>query len=326
MARNTHQQNPNKIASLIYNFLIGTSWLANSPRTSALWWKIWQKGWRVFTGPVTTKIHRRKVVLDFGHVYPIYSRLYPTYNNPLIQLVYECFSANKSAITLVDVGANIGDTILLLDDKCPHMVGKFYCIEGDPEFFAYLQQNLAYRKDGELFLAVLSSSNSAENELVRTRAGTGSAQGKGQTPACTLDSIFFNSDAKQIDVLKIDVDGLDGKVLLGATRVLHRYQPAVIFEWHPLLCQQTGNSWTEHFEILEKAGYSRFIWFDKFGKFSHFTEDYDKRSIRLLAELCQNSQIYVDWHYDVVALPPNSSISPVALAELAFAKASKSHY
>ncbi len=119
-----------------------------------------------------------------------------------------------------------------------------------------------------------------------------------------------------VDVLKIDVDGFDGQVLRGADRILSRDRPAVIFEWHPILCERTSNNWTDHFEALKFKGYEQFVWFTKYGEFSHFMCGYDPTNVAMLAELCLNSESYDDLHFDVVALPPGSVTSPQALADL----------
>ena len=86
--------------------------------------------------------------------------------------------------------------------------------------------------------------------MLRTHKGTASAQGNSKTSAVTLDSLISLINPDAIDLIKIDVDGFDGKVLLGAKGILRRYSPAVIFEWHPALCKQTGNNWTDHLTPL----------------------------------------------------------------------------
>jgi FkbM family methyltransferase len=200
-------------------------------------------------------------------------------------------------------------------------------MEADPEYFAYLRQNLSYFKKGKFFQVMLASPDGVAQALRRTPGGTASAQGGTAVAASTLDSVLLDSGLQRLDLLKTDVDGMDGQVLLGARRMLERHQPCVIFEWHPGLCRQTANNWTDHFEALAACGYAQFVWFDKYGRFSHFMAGYDRNSTGWLAELClRNSEVYYDWHYDVIGLPPSCSISPIALAESDFARARRSGY
>lgn len=315
-----------KLASFTYNFLINTVWLKSYGNIGKLWWKLWRKCNDQFSCPVDTNIHGYPVKVNYGYTYPINSRLYSQYNNPLIELVQKNFLLRKSPITLIDVGAAVGDTIFLVYSNCPGMIKEFYCFDGDPEFFDYLKSNLSCFPEGKLFNVLLSASDGLEKQLVRTHPGTASAQGEKKTNSVTLDSILLEANLETIDLLKIDVDGFDGKILLGSKKSLLKYKPSLIFEWHPLLCKQTGNSWTEHFEFLTDLGWDRFIWFNKYGEFSHFMVGYNRETIDLIAEHCLSSKVFDDWHYDVIALHNNSELSPVALADSIYSKQRKSHY
>lgn len=122
------------------------------------------------------------------------------------------------------------------------------------------------------------------------------------------------------DVLKIDVDGFDGKVLSGARGILMQHVPNVIFEWHPILYRRTGNDYLKPFQVLVDCGYRTFVWFTKFGEFSHFTCGRDLEALEMTAQLCLREKHVDDWHYDVVALHSESVISPLNLAELSYAK------
>lgn len=296
--------------------------MLGNPRLAPMWWSVWHKSCRAFPAAITTTIYGQRAVANFGHLYPIAARQFPLYNGPLIELVSQIFRIRQVPLTFVDVGANIGVAVLLLESNCAGMIGRSYCVEGDPEYFAYLKENAKPFENIELFLALLSSEEGNEKTLQRTSGGSASAQGKGTVRSTTLDSLLL-SQISGLDVLKIDVDGFDGRVLRGAQVTLRRHHPVVIFEWHPILCQQTGNSWKDHFTALIENGYERFVWFDKFGNFSHFMNRCDSVAIEWHAGLCLSNKVYDDWHYDIVALPSESPISPVDLAELRFARKRK---
>lgn len=318
---------PNLLASAIYNFFVHltefhfrgsiASWINKAKLYVA----------KKYPGPVATRIHGYRVVVNFGYAYPFFSRMFSFYNNPLVELVNQAFQANdKKPVTVIDVGAAIGDTVLLVESNCPEMVKRYLCIDGDAEFYTFLNRNLGSMEKVKTFLALLSESEGSEKELIRTHLGTASAQGKGSVQSISLDNLLSNDLEQGIDVLKIDVDGFDGKVLKGSRRILKECKPAVIFEWHPILCEQTGNNWSDHFEVLEECGYSQYVWFTKFGEFSHFTYGFQKDVTEKLAQISSRNLHCYDWHYDVVALHPDSGISELALAELRFAKARKSRY
>jgi len=315
----------NKLQSAIYNALARSVWMDEHRYSSRVWQLLWRKSCRIFSGTVCTTIHGRPALLNYGHTYPIYARRNRSLNGPLIELVAQCYALGGAPISLVDVGANIGDTILLLSANCPHMIRAAYCVEGESEFFAYLRHNLSSFAYVRLFRAMLSSSEEPSKTLRRTNAGTASAQGEQLVHAQTLDSLLLDPGIDHVDVLKSDVDGFDGRVLAGSRGILERDRPAVLFEWHPALCRNTANDWTQHFSVLGECGYDRFVWFTKYGTWSHFTTD-DQHSLDLLADLCLRSQVYGDWHYDVIALHKHSPLEPMALAELRFAKARRSPF
>lgn len=317
---------PGTLASVIYNFLIYLTALRLRGRPASWLNRAKEYASSKFAGPVATKIHGYHVVVNFGYAYPFFARMFRSYNNPLVELVNQAYQVNKKPVTVIDIGAAIGDTVLLVESNCPEMVGQYYCVDGDAEFYGFLDANMGSMKKVKSFLAMLSDGEESAKELIRTHLGTASAQGESLVPSVSLDNLLSDDLGAGIDVLKIDVDGFDGKVLMGAKGILCRCQPAVIFEWHPILCQQTGNNWNDHFQTLEQCGYDRFVWFTKFGEFSHFMHRYEKAVIDKMALISLNNLHCYDWHYDVVALHRDSLISDVSLAALSFAKARKSHY
>jgi FkbM family methyltransferase len=297
-----------------YNFLIRLMAPMQGPRLSQLWDRLWQRGLRTFSGPVQTCIHGRKVIVNYGYTYPVYTRRLRDFNAPLLELAYQTWKAKGNQIRFADVGAAIGDTVLLLYANLPEAFSGFVCVDGDAEFFHYLEQNLSHLTGGQLVLSMLSAAEESVPDLVRTHSGTASAQGNDRVNSTTLSKVL----KEPVDLLKIDVDGFDGKVLAGAQDALTLYRPTVIFEWHPILCRKTDNSWKEAFEILQAAGYSRFIWFTKFGHFSHFLFQFDPATVDAMAEYCL-AGVQDDWHYDVIALHDSSLVDVQALVKLEFA-------
>lgn len=314
------------IGSVVYNVLVYSYWMEQNPKTTKLWRRAWKKSGELFPDSVRTRIHGYRVIVNFGHLYPLFARRFQHFNNPVVELTYQTYVTLGRAINLIDVGANVGDTILLLQSNCPDMLGSFYCIEGHPKFFAYLEHNLKIFKNGTLAQVVLSSSDGLEASLVHTHTSTASAKGEATTPARSLDSLFLESKECAPDVIKIDADGFDGKILSGGRELLAFFKPAVIFEWHPALYLQTGNDTGVPFETLFDVGYSTYVFYDKYGDFSHLMANYDPESVSLLSEFCLQSGALKDWHYDVVALHANSPLSTIALSNMGYARARRSRH
>lgn len=316
-------KNPKKITSFLYNSVLLTSCSKYFGFLAPFFRLLWNS---LSPRPVRTRIHGKKVLINHNYTYPYTARRNPEFNNPLVELVHQSFLALKRPVSVVDVGAAVGDTVLLLDANCGSEVGTYYAIEGDSEFYGYLENNLRGMKKVILHHAFLSSQEGVESSLVRIHGGTASAQGEEKTKAVPLDRLLISSGPEHIDILKTDLDGFDGKVLLGAKKILERYKPAVIFEWHPVLCEKTGNDYLLPFELLKEQGYQKFVFFTKFGTFSHFMLGWDKDAMDLLKRFCERSLVCPDWHYDVVALRPDSMVDSVQLAETVFARSKKSCY
>lgn len=298
----------------LYNGLVLTCRFNGRRWYRSAWRSLWSFGERNLAVPVPTMVHGHRVIVDFGYTYPVNARLYPNYNDPLVHLVRRCHSAAGRPLWVVDVGAAIGDTVLLLEANCHGCVEKIISVEGDERFFALLCANLRGTATVQPVRALLSAGLDYEPSLVRIHPGTASAQGEARTPATTLDAVLSELAPPALDVLKIDVDGFDGKVLAGSVETLERFAPAVIFEWHPRLCHATGSAPFEAFAALRKCGYDTLVWFTKFGTFSHFSAVGDGAAAALLERYCVTEEVDGDWHYDIVALPAASQIDAVALA------------
>jgi len=311
--------------SIIFNLLV-TACRHKGNLLVRPWWGRLNSAFQARRRIVRTTIHERSALVNFGYTYPVTARLYPNFNNPLLELVHATYKSKQRSIRLVDVGAAIGDTVLLVDANCPGMVSEYVCVDGDAEFFEYLKKNLSHLSNVRCILHQLSRSAGLNPELVRIHVGTASAQGKVNVKTAPLDSVLDSHTVGPVDVLKIDVDGFDGEVLAGATTILKNSRPGVIFEWHPILCKQTGNSWSVAFEILRQNGYRQSAWFTKFGTFSHFESLDDISSLRAMAEFCETTTAFSDWHYDVVCLPGDNPTGLRTIADLAFARQRKSQF
>lgn len=287
--------------------------------------RVWYGLGRRTQSLVKIRIHGRKALVNAFNNYPFFARQYPYWNMPLVELVHQAFVSKARPIHFVDVGAATGDTIFLLEANCPGEIASFLCVEGDSSFFPILEENISQFSGGHAVQALLSSSEEMIPSLVRTHSGTASAQGGDSVSARTFDSVVSGIAGFSPDVIKVDTDGYDGKVLAGARTTLKTHRPLVIFEWHPILCQRTNNPADLPFQVLTECGYTRFLWFDKNGLFSHASEGYDSWSVSLLEEECLSGR-RPDWHFDVIALGPDHVVDTRTLSDLRYSQSSPSRY
>lgn len=310
---------------IIYLFLIRFSLMRDK-----FWWNFLWKYFIVpnMSKPVTIRVHNEQISLNCGYTYPIYTRVFNSINNPLVQLAYQTRQILNRPLRMIDVGAAIGDTVLLVEKNIDSVFDSVLCIDGDDEFYDYLEKNMAPRTYVQTYKATLTSeSGTLVGDLIRTHSGTASVQGNvNGRLSMSLDDLVAAIDFSNIHLVKIDVDGYDGNVLAGAKNILNQHKPNVIFEWHPIMLNDTGNSIYQSFEVLIECGYEHFIFFNKYGFFSHYMYNVNYESIDFLNKISLLSKLEYDWHYDVIALERDSKIDMYDLAACEYAKNKKSPF
>ena len=117
-----------------------------------------------------------------------------------------------------------------------------------------------------------------------------------------------------------DAAHYDGEVLAGATETILRCHPAIIFEWHPKLILATRSDLFCGFETLAECGYSRFLWFNNIGTFSHFTGVSNRETLQKMTDLLLAVNYRQDEHFDVIALQAGSEINEIELAAMNYAR------
>jgi len=71
----------------------------------------------------------------------------------------------------------------------------------------------------------------------------------------TLDTLVAQAQLSRVDLIKLDVDGYEGKVLRGAEHVLDTWRPAIVFEISPGAMSANGDSAEVLVEELVRRGY-----------------------------------------------------------------------
>jgi FkbM family methyltransferase len=267
-----------------------------------------------YPGPIVTRVHGIRAKLNGGNPYPFLVEEHPLFNRPLVELVRHVAAQVDRRVVVIDVGASLGNTVLLLKEHAADSIVALHCIEADEGFFPLLQENTARYSEVVLHRAMLAREPKLVASLVHHHPGTAAAIGLETVPATTLDLLLLDR-LPHCDIIKIDIDGSDGEALLGAGQLLKRDRPAVIFEWHPHLIHQAGNDPRAAFAALDAVGYRCLLWFRNTGHFSHFSNaacSEIKSWERFLLEM----QRFGDPHFDIVALPPQLEHLAFTIASL----------
>ncbi|MBC7323647.1 MAG: FkbM family methyltransferase [Acetomicrobium sp.] len=136
---------------------------------------------------------------------------------------------------IFDVGANIGQWAKMVLKECPHAI--LHLFEPFPPSFELLSQNFSSLAttncvavgdiNGTIDLLLY---NNLEHSLIVNEQQI--CKGKITVPLITLDEYCFQKNIDQVYLLKIDVEGAEIKVLLGARTLIRECRIMVIqFEY-----------------------------------------------------------------------------------------------
>lgn len=181
----------------------------------------------------------------------------------------------KQGQVVLDIGANVGSHSLPIASHVGES-GKVYAFEPVPWAVNKFKRNLELNNFNNITLETIALSDVNEEMDMKFRASfkLGSKSGVGQDgkiddgwwDECeqvkvrmeTLDSYVLHNQISHIDLIKLDVDGFEGKVIRGALDTLKRFQPILIMEIAPTWTEMRGDNMKDILHELEQFGYKFF--------------------------------------------------------------------
>ncbi len=176
-------------------------------------------------------------------------------------------------MTVIDIGAHIGYYTLLFA-KCVGPDGRVAAFEPLPVNFELLKKNIQLNE--LTYVQAFSQAVFSRNEeIILTvpddlpHSGDASAYHGGggkqfRVPAIALDT-FCDSASLRPDILKLDVEGAEYDVLIGAERTIDRYRPKLLIELHHFDGNLTAHPVPD---LLTSWGY-RIQWIERSEMTSH---------------------------------------------------------
>lgn len=175
----------------------------------------------------------------------------------------------EKAKFIADVGANIGCHTVSYAKINPD--ARIWSFEPQKQTFEFLKTNVNNNnlddrvKIFQTALSHKSGDGRLENESTQlypghgvNRGGLGLGDGGEEIKMITLDSL----DLPGLDFMKIDVEGAEGLVLMGAVNTIRKYKPVITFE-HNFQRVEPSAVGLEvvptPFEVLVDLGYSTFV-------------------------------------------------------------------
>jgi FkbM family methyltransferase len=163
-------------------------------------------------------------------------------------------------MTVVDLGANIG-YYTLLASRLVGAPGRVYAFEPEAEAYSYLARNVGLNQcenvvvinkaAGSFSGTVNFIGQGPERGFVSSNAASG-------TPVeqVSLDAFFAEISWPPIDVVKMDTEGTEEKVLLGMASVIERNPGLrIIMELNTAALAQAGSNLANLIETLQRLGF-----------------------------------------------------------------------
>ena len=201
--------------------------------------------------------------MPLSHRLPDYLARYPNYGANLVRLA-KCLAAREPDLTIIDVGANVGDTVAQLRTVTAAPV---LCIEADDRYFSLLEANAPLLGDVVCVKTFLGRSTAIVRGAIERGGGTGHlVAGDSAIALEPLDEVVTRIPRfGRVRLLKVDVDGVDFEVLAGAPVLLHDAKPVLFLEYDPTLVSAQGFDARAALDWLYEVGYGSFVAYDNVG-------------------------------------------------------------
>ncbi len=227
-------------------------------------------------------VHGVEMILPPSHLLPSYVRANPHYDTLLPEFLQFLRVERSTKLLVVDVGANVGDTALLVAAKLGADNVQFISLEADDQYIPLLKTNTA-GLDIEIICAIVGAVSKEEHlRLIPTGTGTSViTAGADAKAVVSLDDVLVN---RRPDVIKTDTDGYDIQVLRGASRCLRDVGPHVFVEYSPRHIRKYGREEpTSLFASMSKMEYCTTIVYD-FAGYPICLVDLNSRELAMIAQ------------------------------------------
>jgi len=165
---------------------------------------------------------------------------------------------------VLDVGSNFGYYAVNLA-AAMNRVGQVHALEPDPDNFEHLRRHIAWNGLDDVVQAFcLGVSDHPETVAMKRHPGNsghtaiapaGEIDGVTLT---TLDAYCERAALNRLDVVVIDVEGYEERVLRGAEQTIARFKPIVFVELFAPVMEQQGSTPEAAARVLTDHGYKLF--------------------------------------------------------------------
>ena len=173
--------------------------------------------------------------------------------------------------TIIDIGTNIGATALQLA-LCTGSTGFVYGFEPDPVNYSSCIENIKLNNISNVLVGNigLGDQDATLNMVVQTPLNRGGNRIKSKSDndeveqklvkVTALDNwVDKNKNISKIDLIKIDVEGYEMKVLQGARQTIKTFKPTLFIELDDNNLREQNSSAKELIGVLLNFGYNNIL-------------------------------------------------------------------
>ena len=249
------------------------------------------------------EMNGQMVKIPFNHMGLRYQREYENYDRQLGKICKVIFD-RIGQINVVDIGANIGDTLVNIG-----LGGGYLAIEGEKAFFPLLKENTRNYNVYYENVYLSDDEKSGYKNIITNGTGKLVEDNNNEVDIITLDKLMRTkyNDFKA-DIIKIDTDGFDFKVIRGAGNYIANTKPLLFFEWSKEDLNIQGENELSIFPKLEAMGYRDLLLFDNFGNKMLLTTTDNTKVLEYMANYTVNKDKLIHY-YDILAIHKDSLFS-----------------
>jgi len=191
----------------------------------------------------------------------------------------------RQSKTIVDVGANVGYYVVELNRFLPNS-GKIHAFEPVPESYEQLIQNVELNSVSTSVICNQIALSNLEGDLILFKpknSGSSASSARNLHPreevqevhvvSDTLDNYIFANKLKNLDLLKIDVEGAELFVIQGGIKAITKYKPVIFAELLRKWSAQFGYHPNDVLNLLVPLGYRCYAVSEGLPEIQLITED-----------------------------------------------------
>jgi FkbM family methyltransferase len=252
---------------------------------------------RLYDPLVKFKLGNTTLLIPLTHPLPALVKLYPHYSSNLGRVAHHVKSKYGDAFKVIDIGANVGDSIALLRQ---HSDFPVLCIEGDDRFAEILSKNAAQFSNVHLVKTFVGQEDGTFEMEFEKRGGTARLRVMDVASPEQFNDVLsvekINTSIKKLSsvlseypnfldskMLKIDTDGFDYAVIKGSVEFIKFSKPVIFFEYSPSFLREQNEHGLSVFNLLQSLGYIKALLYDEQGR---LMISIDLSNSNLLEDVC----------------------------------------